>query len=88
MNSNTQCRCHLFDNNLPDLDKEINEYIKSLDESIKVEKERYEERLLLCGECNQIMSGTCKLCGCFVKARAAKKNLSCPAIPPKWEGMS
>ncbi len=62
----------------------IAEYVASLDESIRASDEDYRARLALCQECSELLSGTCRLCGCYVETRAAKKGLQCPMVPPRW----
>lgn len=64
---------------------ELEEYISSLDDSIKTEAQEYEKRIQLCTSCEQFLNGMCRMCGCFVKARAAKKHMSCPLNSPKWK---
>lgn len=44
----------------------------------------YEQRLNLCKGCEQLYSGSCRLCGCYVEARAMKAWQRCPDVPPKW----
>jgi len=56
----------------------IKGYIDSLDQEQKTTKEIYEKRLLECDGCDSLLNGLCKYCGCFVLARAAKKNQVCP----------
>lgn len=57
-------------------------YITQLDEEIKVETRLYEERLEKCKQCDALISGICKYCGCFVEMRAAVKMNYCPY--KKW----
>ena len=33
----------------------------------------------------RLMSGMCRLCGCFVELRAVQKVRKCPDLPAKWE---
>lgn len=44
----------------------------------------YAERLSFCRECQRLVNGTCAACGCYVELRAAKINMICPQVPPKW----
>lgn len=75
----TTCkRCKMWEENGEALDMHIQSYIASLDETLKVSRVQYEERLALCENCDALLNGMCKWCGCFVLARAAKKNLQCP----------
>ena len=63
----------------------VAEYVASLDESIRAGDADYRARLAACEGCEQLMSGTCRLCGCYVETRAAKKGQRCPMVPPRWE---
>lgn len=58
------------------------EYIAGLDEEIKASEQIYEVRLQICKECDALINGMCKYCGCFVEMRAAINHNSCPY--KKW----
>ena len=60
------------------------EYIRQLDPEIKAEGSLYEERLSLCKECDHLLNGMCRVCGCFVEMRAAIRKNHCPDIHGKW----
>lgn len=60
-------------------------YLEHLPSDDKVPDEVYEERLNTCKGCSQLLSGMCRLCGCYVELRAAMKVRGCPQLPPKWE---
>lgn len=60
-------------------------YIQRMDEEVKVDQQTYENRLSLCGSCKNLISGMCRLCGCYVELRAAQKVRKCPDVPAKWE---
>lgn len=62
----------------------IFDYIARLPEENKAEEKEYERRLQVCKQCEYLMSGMCRLCGCFVEMRAAMKIKSCPHVPKKW----
>lgn len=64
--------------NNDELYENLMSYIESLDEAIKVEEKIYHKRLNKCSECNALVNGMCRYCGCFVLARAIKNTLSCP----------
>lgn len=78
------CKRCALDELAQDYDATLEEYLKSLDDEVKVAQCEYESRIGHCVSCDHMVGGTCTLCGCFVKARAAKKRLGCPSIPPKW----
>ncbi|MDD7740307.1 MAG: DUF6171 family protein [Fusicatenibacter sp.] len=60
------------------------EYIARMDEEERTSKEEYEERLAACKTCENLLSGMCRICGCYVEMRAAQKVRHCPGIHPKW----
>ena len=60
------------------------EDIKNLDEDIKAPDALYQERLSLCRQCESLLNGMCRICGCFVEMRAAVAKNYCPAINKKW----
>ncbi|MDY3745248.1 MAG: DUF6171 family protein [Lachnospiraceae bacterium] len=37
-----------------------------------------------CRQCDRLLNGMCRICGCFVEMRAAIKVKSCPDVVPKW----
>ena len=38
--------------------------------------------------CDNLINGMCKLCGCYVEMRAAVKKNYCPNIERKWDKIS
>lgn len=62
----------------------LQNYIRNLDEDLKVEPEVYEERLAKCQSCDQLFSGMCRLCGCYVELRAVMRKNSCPKVRAEW----
>ena len=62
----------------------INDYIYSLSDEIKVVNEEYQRRLSICRECENMLNGMCKKCGCFIETRAIKKLSYCPSEDKKW----
>ncbi len=56
----------------------LHEYINNLDEDIKAEEALYEDRLAVCKECDLLLQGMCRTCGCYVELRAAVKKNACP----------
>ena len=60
------------------------DYIDHLDEEIKTPEEIYGKRLAACKECESLLNGMCRICGCFVEMRAAVNKNCCPAIHKKW----
>lgn len=62
--------------------KNLQEYIAGIEEELKAENLLYEERLSVCKQCDMLLSGMCRICGCYVELRAAMKKNSCPKH--KW----
>lgn len=62
----------------------IQQYVDRIDEHLKTTKEEYEYRLACCKECDQLLSGMCRVCGCFVEMRAAVARHSCPGVDKRW----
>ncbi|MDF2803883.1 MAG: hypothetical protein K0S61_3786 [Anaerocolumna sp.] len=64
--------------------KNLYDYIEHLDKDIKVETIEYERRLNICKNCENLINGMCRICGCFVELRAVMDKKSCPAVDKKW----
>lgn len=60
------------------------DYISRLDEDIKTDESKYQDRLHACKACDSLMSGMCRICGCFVEMRAVIDKNICPHTTPKW----
>lgn len=58
--------------------RNLYEYIENLDIDIRADQKLYEERLSLCRECDMLLSGMCRSCGCYVELRAAVAKNGCP----------
>lgn len=83
-----QCRCLLRDAGEAEMAAVIAEYVASLDESIRTPEDVYRARLTICQDCPELVNGTCRLCGCYVETRAAKRNQCCPMVPARWTKMA
>lgn len=59
----------------------LDKYVSELPEEERVDEAVYHQRLRLCSACPHLCEATCRLCGCYVQARAAKKRMDCP-----WPG--
>lgn len=82
-NSKKHClKCLLRDMNQNAYFENLHEYIKNLDDDIKVSEAVYEERLAICKECDYLLEGMCRACGCFVELRAVIQNNVCSYA--KW----
>ena len=75
-------RCLLNELQDEDYARHIYDYINSLPEETKTSAALLHERLEFCRACDCLINGMCKLCGCFVEVRAAKKVQNCPN--KKW----
>jgi len=62
--------------------KNLHEYIAGIDEELKAEEAVYEERLSVCKECELLLEGMCRSCGCYVELRAVMEKNKCPK--DKW----
>ena len=81
-------RCLLADMPESEYVAYIRDYVASLDSAVRAPVGEYERRLALCRACANLLNGVCRLCGCFVEARAAKAAAVCPASPPTWGAAS
>lgn len=80
------CRkCLLKDMDKNEYYKSVYEYIEGLDDTIKTDKDEFERRIGICRECEFLLEGMCRKCGCFVEMRAAVKKNYCPAVTDKWQ---
>lgn len=81
----TYCKkCLLSEIDKEEYFKNIYEYIAALSEDVKVDDMEYNRRLNLCKECEDLVNGMCKKCGCFVELRAAKRLMNCPSEKKIW----
>ncbi len=56
---------------------EIIGYINTLDADTLTDDAAYNYRLSICKECDNLISGTCLKCGCYVEIRARLKASAC-----------
>ncbi|MDD3219077.1 MAG: DUF6171 family protein [Lachnospiraceae bacterium] len=63
------------------------EYIAGLPAEDKVSDEVYEMRLGICKECENLLNGMCRICGCYVEMRASMKVKGCPEVNPLWNAV-
>ncbi len=61
----------------------LHDYITGLDEDIKADGGLYEERLAVCKQCDMLVEGMGRACGCFVELRAVIRKNGCPY--DKWQ---
>lgn len=55
----------------------VNAYIENLDDNLKVSDDEYLRRINYCKECDNLISGMCLKCGCYVEVRARLKDKDC-----------
>lgn len=77
-------KCLLQQANENELYEIIQQRIRALPAAQKAAPEEYSRRLALCGGCGELLSGTCRKCGCYVELRAAKRSAVCPHENPRW----
>ena len=64
--------------------KEITDYISSLDKAELADEKTARNRLEICKKCDNLISGTCLKCGCYVEIRARLKKSVCPDDIERW----
>lgn len=78
-------RCLLHKEADADTLKSISERIEKLSPEEKADEETYRNRLTECRSCDNLISGVCMKCGCYVEFRAAFRNRKCPDTKSrKW----
>lgn len=60
------------------------DYIANIPEDEKTPEEEYERRLNECRQCESLLNGMCRVCGCFVEMRAAAVIRHCPGTGKRW----
>lgn len=83
---NHQCKkCLLLEAGEKNSFKTVSDYIANLNDDLKAEDDVYKNRLKKCKECDYLISGMCRKCGCYVEVRAVLKSNVCPDFDnPKW----
>lgn len=65
--------------------KEIMDYVATLDKNDLVSDTVYASRISYCKQCDMLISGMCRKCGCYIEIRARLKNTDCPDFDNrKW----
>ena len=78
-------RCLLLESAEGGMLESIKEKIDKLPPDEICESEVYNERLKKCKSCDNLISGVCMKCGCYVEFRAAFKKQKCPNVSDrKW----
>lgn len=71
-------KCLLLQSGEEENYKLVQEYIQKIKSADKCPDELYQERLKKCKDCDNLISGVCLKCGCYVEFRAAYRNKKCP----------
>ena len=75
-------RCLLYEMADKAAYESVQNYIASIPEAERADESVYRSRLSLCKECDMLISGMCRKCGCYVEVRAYTADSGCPA--EKW----
>lgn len=78
-------KCLLEELNDASIAEQVKHTLSLIPEGQKVTDNVYRERLACCKTCEKLVSGMCRVCGCFVEVRAVYRRKSCPDVHPKWE---
>lgn len=64
---------------------EIMNYVNTLDKESLCDENTYKQRLAICKACDNLLSGMCLKCGCYVEVRARLAVSDCPdADNKRW----
>lgn len=78
-------RCLLREAAEEDTFADIQVHIDKIKLQEKADDALYRKRLDACVQCDHLISGVCKKCGCYVEFRAAFKKMKCPNVADrKW----
>ncbi len=75
-------RCLLYEMADKAAYESVSHFIASIPDAERAEEGVYRSRLSVCKECDMLISGMCRKCGCYVEVRAYVINAECPA--EKW----
>lgn len=85
MDTKQRCKkCLLYELDEKSTYESVYRYIAQIEPEAKVDDSTYQGRLQQCRECEFLLSGMCRICGCFVEMRAIMKKNSCPGSNKKW----
>jgi len=64
---------------------EIMAYVATLPAADLVSDDEYQRRIAFCKNCDNLLSGMCRKCGCYAEVRARLKTANCPDFDNrKW----
>ncbi|MBR6404718.1 MAG: hypothetical protein IKS18_00815 [Lachnospiraceae bacterium] len=79
------CRkCLLEDLSDRSLYEQVQKTVAAIPEEERCADSEYRRRLQICRNCEELLSGMCLQCGCYVEVRAARQRSSCPKTKPDW----
>lgn len=55
----------------------VQSYLDNLSDDLKVSDDEYNKRIDCCKSCDNLISGMCLKCGCYVEIRAMLKDKKC-----------
>lgn len=85
MNNHECKRCLLHESAQADVAESIKAAIARIPENDKCTTAEYNSRLEFCKSCDELISGVCMKCGCYVELRASFKKQKCPNVSDrKW----
>ena len=58
----------------------VREKVALIPEADRADDALYAARLEACKSCEQLLSGVCVKCGCYVEFRAAHRRMKCPNV--------
>jgi hypothetical protein len=82
------CRCLLRELSDADAYKSVFDYVSLVPLKLRTDPKELEKRLEACKQCESLANGICRICGCFVEARASKKPNRCPGAKDMWGSLS
>lgn len=71
-------KCLLYESAEADMLADIKSRINKLTPQERADDDVYSHRLALCQQCDNLISGVCMKCGCYVEFRAAFIKQKCP----------
>ena len=78
-------RCLLLQAAEEDTFRDIQSQIDKIAPEERTEEGLYAKRLEACTGCDQLISGVCMKCGCYVEFRAGFRKMKCPDVARrKW----
>ena len=78
-------KCLLEDLDEKEIFRSVQELINAIPKESRTDEKEYLRRLDICRQCDSLISGTCKKCGCYVELRAAGALRECPDVINKWK---